>query len=60
MSLTQQHPSHQNIRARIISYNHIEWDSAHQARDSTGQNMKIIDKETGLVFHMNFMKQKCW
>lgn len=32
-SLTQQHPSYPNIRACVILYNHIAWNSTHQARD---------------------------
>ena len=32
-SLTQQHPSFPNLRACVILYNHVGWNSTHQARD---------------------------
>lgn len=32
-SLTLQHPSYPNIRACVILYNHVAWNSTHQARD---------------------------
>lgn len=32
-SLTQQHPSFPNLRACVILYNHVAWNSTHQARD---------------------------
>lgn len=32
-SLSQQHPSFPNLRACVILYNHVAWNSSHQARD---------------------------
>jgi len=32
-SLTKQHPNFPNIRACVILYNHVAWNSTHQARD---------------------------
>lgn len=32
-NLSQQHPSFPNLRACVILYNHVAWNSTHQARD---------------------------
>ena len=32
-SLVQQHPNFPNLRACVILYNHVAWNSTHQARD---------------------------
>lgn len=32
-SLTKQHPNFPNLRACVILYNHVAWNSTHQARD---------------------------
>ena len=32
-TLAQQHPSFPNLRACVILYNHVAWNSTHQARD---------------------------
>ena len=32
-SLVKQHPNFPNLRACVILYNHVAWDSTHQARD---------------------------
>jgi len=52
-ALTKQHPNFPNLRACIILYNHIAWNSSHQARD-----LVLISEIEKVLGDSNYIKER--